>query len=86
MFRGRRLACSFCGRGEGDVVKLVAGPKVYICDHCVALASKIMEEHSADEPRPPERPLGLLQRVWNRIARAGYRDWPWSSECHGVAR
>jgi hypothetical protein len=32
------LACSFCGKDEADVEKLVAGPKVYICDECVAIA------------------------------------------------
>ena len=43
MFGRRRLACSFCGKGAVDVAKLVAGPKVYICDECVAVASRIMK-------------------------------------------
>lgn len=32
MFKRRALACSFCGKGAAQVTKLVAGPKVYICD------------------------------------------------------
>ena len=39
----RKLACSFCGKGEADVAKLVAGPKVYICDTCAAEVMRIME-------------------------------------------
>lgn len=53
---GRHLACSFCGKNETEVAKLVAGPKgyirprVYICDACVAIASRIME--NAETPAP----------------------------------
>lgn len=39
----RRLRCSFCGKSEADVAKLVAGPRVFICDECVALADRIMK-------------------------------------------
>lgn len=43
MFR-RKLACSFCRRSEAEVAKLVAGPRVYICDRCAAEAVRIMKE------------------------------------------
>ena len=43
MFR-RKLACSFCRRSEAEVAKLVAGPRVYICDRCAAEAVRIMNE------------------------------------------
>jgi ATP-dependent protease Clp ATPase subunit len=36
------LHCSFCRKSEHQVRKLVAGPGVYICDECVAIASRIM--------------------------------------------
>ncbi len=36
------LYCSFCGRSQHDVVKLIAGPKVYICNECVALCHEII--------------------------------------------
>ena len=35
---GDLLHCTFCGRAQGQCAKLVAGPGVYICDSCVALA------------------------------------------------
>jgi ATP-dependent protease Clp ATPase subunit len=35
---GDLLRCSFCGRTQGQVAKLIAGPGVYICSGCVALA------------------------------------------------
>ncbi len=35
---GRRCVCSFCGREQSEAGKLVAGPGVFICHHCVALA------------------------------------------------
>ena len=42
MFWKNRLACSFCGKSAAEVAKLVAGPKVYICDACAATAIQIM--------------------------------------------
>jgi len=38
------IACSFCGRTEDAVEKLIAGPSVYICDKCVGLCSGILEK------------------------------------------
>ena len=43
MFK-RKLACSFCRRSEAEVAKLVAGPRVYICDRCAGEAVRIMNE------------------------------------------
>ena len=37
------LRCSFCGKSEDDVQKLVAGPQVYICDECVGVAARLMQ-------------------------------------------
>ncbi|WP_275935335.1 ClpX C4-type zinc finger protein, partial [Oenococcus oeni] len=37
------LACSFCGKRQDQVKKLIAGPGVYICDECVALAQHIID-------------------------------------------
>jgi hypothetical protein len=39
----KQLKCSFCGKSEQEVKKLVAGPRVYICDECVAMAVHIMQ-------------------------------------------
>ena len=38
------LSCSFCNKNQFDVLKLVAGPGVYICNECVSLASQIITE------------------------------------------
>jgi ATP-dependent protease Clp ATPase subunit len=38
-----RLRCSFCGKSEHEVAKLIAGPKVHICDVCVRTCNKILE-------------------------------------------
>lgn len=73
VFGRRRLACSFCKRGEAEVAKLVAGPHVYICDRCVALASQIMERQSGAEPPGPEPRHGLLQLLIGRIVRVWQR-------------
>ena len=42
------LFCSFCGKNQKDVAKLIAGPAVYICDECIQLCSEIIEEESED--------------------------------------
>ena len=39
----RRLRCSFCARSESEVQKLIAGPKVHICDACVGVCNTILE-------------------------------------------
>ena len=39
-----KLTCTFCGKGQEDVRKLIAGPSVYICDECVDLCNDIIEE------------------------------------------
>ena len=39
-----KLSCTFCGKGQEDVSKLIAGPSVYICDECVDLCNDIIEE------------------------------------------
>jgi len=43
------LFCSFCGKSQGEVKKLIAGPAVYICDECVALCNDIIAEEVEQE-------------------------------------
>jgi ATP-dependent Clp protease ATP-binding subunit ClpX len=38
------LKCSFCGKSQKQVRKLIAGPGVYICDECIELCNEIIEE------------------------------------------
>ena len=43
------LYCSFCGKGQNEVRKLIAGPSVYICDECVDLCNNIIEEELSSD-------------------------------------
>ena len=44
------LSCSFCGKSQKEVKKLIAGPTVYICDECIELCNDIIaEEYSQEE-------------------------------------
>ncbi len=60
--RTGELRCSFCGKGQDEVKKLIAGPTVYICDECVELCNDIIaEEYEREEaaratmiPKPVE--------------------------------
>jgi ATP-dependent Clp protease ATP-binding subunit ClpX len=51
--KSTKLRCSFCGKDESQVKKLVAGAKAYICDECVAKADGIMK-NSADDTNPAQ--------------------------------
>src|SRR5690554_3546896 len=44
-----QLKCSFCGKLQDQVKKLVAGPGVYICDECIELCNEIIEEELSEE-------------------------------------
>ncbi len=43
------LACSFCGKSQKEVKKLIAGPTVYICDECIELCNDIIAEEASHE-------------------------------------
>jgi len=60
---GKLLYCSFCGKSQHEVRKLIAGPSVYVCDECVDLCNDIIreelegttsEDHKTDLPKPRE--------------------------------
>src|SRR6187397_887109 len=59
---GAALKCSFCGKSQNDVRKLIAGPTVYICDECIELCNDIIAEEWEEEksrelrslPKPAE--------------------------------
>jgi len=56
---GDLLKCSFCGKTQKQVKKLIAGPGVYICDECIDLCNEIIEEELSE---PTETSLGELPR------------------------
>lgn len=45
------LYCSFCGKSQHDVKKLIAGPTVFICDECIELCNEILQEELAGDTR-----------------------------------
>jgi ATP-dependent Clp protease ATP-binding subunit ClpX len=47
--KGSVLHCSFCGKSQDEVRKLIAGPTVYICDECIELCNEIIAEESEEE-------------------------------------
>ena len=59
---GKLLYCSFCGKSQHEVRKLIAGPSVFICDECVELCNDIIREELEDKseggssklPKPQE--------------------------------
>lgn len=55
------LFCSFCGKNQTEVKKLIAGPAVYICDECIQLCSEIIEEEEG-EKTPGESHRDLVPR------------------------
>jgi len=51
--RRRKLRCSFCGKRDKDVARLIGGPGVYICDACVGICNRILEASPvADQAGP----------------------------------
>ena len=48
-FQGGQLTCSFCGKSQREVRKLIAGPTVYICDECIRLCTDIIDEEAERE-------------------------------------
>ena len=72
---GKLLYCSFCGKSQHEVRKLIAGPSVFVCDECVELCNDIireeMEEKSAEGngqlPRPHEINAALDEHVIGQV-------------------
>jgi ATP-dependent Clp protease ATP-binding subunit ClpX len=46
---GKDLSCSFCGKGQDEVQRLIAGPDVYICNECIALCDDILKNDNRKE-------------------------------------
>ena len=61
----RRIRCSFCGKHQDQVRRMIAGPGVYICDECVSLCMEAMgsEPLLADELDHADQLLGKIGRA-----------------------
>ncbi len=53
------LKCTFCGKSQKQVRKLIAGPSVYICDECIELCNEIIEEELGNQARSQTESLEL---------------------------
>lgn len=51
---GKTLYCSFCGKSQNEVKKLIAGPSVFVCDECVELCNDIIKEETHEKPEAEE--------------------------------
>ena len=78
------LSCSFCGKSQREVKKLIAGPTVYICDECIELCNDIIaeeygrEEATSQESRVPKpREISRENRKVRVAVRATYEGEDW---------
>ena len=69
MIKFRQLRCSFCGKKETEVSKLVAGPHVYICDGCVEITKQIMDGSQSNK-QPPRVQPSMWQKLLSRLRKA----------------
>ena len=58
---GGSLVCSFCGKSQDDVAKLIAGPAVYICDECIELCNEIVLEGALPEEAGQKEEAAVLK-------------------------
>ncbi len=59
--------CSFCGKSQEEVKKLIAGPTVYICDECIELCNEIMVEEWAQEKSEDFKHLLKPKDIYNHL-------------------
>lgn len=59
----KNLTCSFCGKGQDAVKKLIAGPSVYICDECIDLCQEIIAEELAEADITTESNLPIPSEI-----------------------
>ena len=59
--------CSFCGKSQEEVKKLIAGPSVYVCDECIELCNEIMVEEFAQEKGEDFQHLLKPKEIFNHL-------------------
>jgi ATP-dependent Clp protease ATP-binding subunit ClpX len=65
---GKLLYCSFCGKSQHEVRKLIAGPSVFVCDECVDLCNDIIREEVQDkESEANTRKLPIPEQIKNTL-------------------
>ncbi len=81
---GKLLYCSFCGKSQHEVRKLIAGPSVFVCDECVELCNDIIREELEDKRRARARQAAQAARDQEGPRRV--RDRPGAREEDAVRR
>ena len=63
--KGKVLRCSFCDKSQDEVLKLIAGPSVYICNECIHLCGELITEEFAEEyqKKPLPKPKELFEAL-----------------------
>ena len=70
---GELLKCSFCGKSQKQVKKLIAGPGVYICDECIDLCNEIIAgERGGDDADPTLSREEAEEKELNRLGADGW--------------
>ena len=65
--QGDKLRCSFCGKSQDEVKRLIAGPTVYICDECIDLCNDIILEEGANEKAAVMQRLPTPKEINKRL-------------------
>lgn len=89
--RRKGMICSFCGKKQDQVQRLIAGPGVYICDECIGLCNEILAEELHNPPLPAHAPEAAARGVrramvpwWRRILKTWRLDlWLVAGACGG---
>ena len=69
------LFCSFCGKNQREVKKLIAGPAVYICDECIQLCAEIIGEENEEDENTQEQsliPKGIKRKLDDYVVEQNY--------------
>ena len=63
----KHLHCSFCGKNQHDVRKLIAGPSVMICNECIELCMDILKEEQKQTGKTPKKQLPKPKEIYNKF-------------------
>jgi len=66
---GKTLFCSFCGKSQHDVRKLVAGPRVFICDGCVQICVNTIRDSDDSQEGSQSAAPAPSRRIFDRVRR-----------------
>lgn len=62
----KKIRCSFCGKSENEVLRLISGPNVYICNECIDLCADLLDsEYGADDDKEEEVVKDIIDEVPN---------------------